>query len=103
MKDDEKKDDEILDQEDASQGGEPDVQKDDGQQEGEPDVQETDGQQEDDADVQEDDDLEEDRHSDYKPANRFDASAVHHLSGMYQNWFLDYVQNNIKGLPSYHL
>ena len=90
MKDDEKKDDEILDQEDASQGGEPDVQKDDGQQEGEPDVQETDGQQEDDADVQEDDDLEEDRHSDYKPANRFDASAVHHLSGMYQNWFLDY-------------
>lgn len=30
------------------------------------------------------------QHSDYKPANRFDASAVHHLSGMYQNWFLDY-------------
>ncbi len=29
-------------------------------------------------------------HSDYKPAGRFDASAVHHLSGMYQNWFLDY-------------
>jgi topoisomerase-4 subunit A len=29
-------------------------------------------------------------HSDYKPVNRFDASAVHHLSGMYQNWFLDY-------------
>lgn len=29
-------------------------------------------------------------HSDYKPADRFDASAVHHLSGMYQNWFLDY-------------
>lgn len=29
-------------------------------------------------------------HSDYKPANRFDASAVHHLSGMYKNWFLDY-------------
>lgn len=26
----------------------------------------------------------------YKPVNRFDASAVHHLSGMYQNWFLDY-------------
>lgn len=24
------------------------------------------------------------------PANRFDASAVHHLSGMYQSWFLDY-------------
>lgn len=29
-------------------------------------------------------------HSDYQPADRFDASAVHHLSGMYQNWFLDY-------------
>ena len=32
----------------------------------------------------------ENSHSDYKPVNRFDASAVHHLSGMYQNWFLDY-------------
>lgn len=32
----------------------------------------------------------EDTHSDYNPVNRFDASAVHHLSGMYQNWFLDY-------------
>ena len=31
-----------------------------------------------------------DVHSDYTPANRFDASAVHHLSGMYKNWFLDY-------------
>ncbi len=29
-------------------------------------------------------------HSEYRPANRFDASAVHHLSGMYKNWFLDY-------------
>ena len=29
-------------------------------------------------------------HSDYKPVNRFDAAAVHHLSGMYQSWFLDY-------------
>jgi len=29
-------------------------------------------------------------HSDYKPVNRFDAAAVRHLSGMYQNWFLDY-------------
>ena len=29
-------------------------------------------------------------HSDYQPVGRFDASAVHHLSGMYQNWFLDY-------------
>ncbi len=29
-------------------------------------------------------------HSDYQPVNRFDAAAVHHLSGMYQSWFLDY-------------
>ena len=29
-------------------------------------------------------------HSDYRPTSRFDASAVHHLSGMYQSWFLDY-------------
>ena len=29
-------------------------------------------------------------HSDYQPVDRFDASAVKHLSGMYQNWFLDY-------------
>ncbi len=35
-------------------------------------------------------DLTVDEHSDYKPADRFDASAVHHLSGMYKNWFLDY-------------
>ncbi len=32
----------------------------------------------------------ENTHSDYKPSSRFDASAVHHLSGMYQSWFLDY-------------
>ena len=31
-----------------------------------------------------------DASSSYKPVSRFDASAVHHLSGMYQNWFLDY-------------
>jgi topoisomerase-4 subunit A len=36
------------------------------------------------------DELEEEEHSDYQPVNRFDASVVHHLSGMYQNWFLDY-------------
>ena len=28
--------------------------------------------------------------TDYRPANRFDASVVRHLSDMYQNWFLDY-------------
>ena len=33
---------------------------------------------------------ESEQHTDYKPTNRFDAAAVHHLSGMYQNWFLDY-------------
>ena len=34
-------------------------------------------------------------HSDYKPVNRFDATAVHHLSGMYQTWFLDYASYTI--------
>ena len=29
-------------------------------------------------------------HSDYQPVNRYDAAAVHHLSGMFRNWFLDY-------------
>ncbi|MBO7052074.1 MAG: DNA gyrase/topoisomerase IV subunit A [Prevotella sp.] len=33
--------------------------------------------------------------TDYRPVNRFDASAVHHLSGMYQNWFLDYASSVI--------
>ena len=61
--DDEIKDDEILEQ-DAS-----------GEQEG--------GGQDDETDIAE-------GHSDYKPVNRFDAAAVHHLSGMYQTWFLDY-------------
>ena len=40
--------------------------------------------------AEQDDDLQPDEHSDYRPVNRFDASVVHHLSGMYQNWFLDY-------------
>ncbi len=39
---------------------------------------------------QQTDGMQEEQHSDYMPVNRFDASAVHHLSGMYQNWFLDY-------------
>ena len=41
-------------------------------------------------------------HSDYTPVNRFDASAVHHLSGMYQNWFLDYASYVIleRAVPS---
>ena len=33
--------------------------------------------------------------TDYRPVNRFDASVVHHLSGMYQNWFLDYASSVI--------
>ena len=33
---------------------------------------------------------EEQKNTEYKPTSRFDASVVHHLSGMYQNWFLDY-------------
>ena len=37
----------------------------------------------------------EEGHSDYQPVNRFDAAAVHHLSGMYQNWFLDYASYTI--------
>ena len=32
----------------------------------------------------------EDAGTGFKPASRFDASAVHNLGGMYQNWFLDY-------------
>ena len=41
-------------------------------------------------------------HSDYRPVNRFDAAAVHHLSGMYQNWFLDYASYTIldRAVPS---
>lgn len=38
----------------------------------------------------EDEELQADQHSDYQPTDRFDASAVRHLSGMYKNWFLDY-------------
>ena len=29
-------------------------------------------------------------HSDYKPADARDESVKHQLTGMYQNWFLDY-------------
>lgn len=36
------------------------------------------------------DDMITETHSDYMPASRFDATAVRHLSGMYQSWFLDY-------------
>ncbi len=48
-----------------------------------------------------DEDLEE-AHSTYVPVNRFDASAVHHLGVMYQNWFLDYASYTIldRAVPS---
>ncbi len=75
--------------------------KDGEQQEQTPDMEKTEGEavesavsQETDSDASPDASPETDgtgeQHSDYKPVNRFDASAVHHLSGMYQNWFLDY-------------
>lgn len=38
----------------------------------------------------EEDESTDSRHSEYQPVDRFDAAAVHHLSGMYKNWFLDY-------------
>ena len=44
----------------------------------------------DDKKMTDDEELPVDSHSDYKPVDRFDAAAVHHLSGMYKNWFLDY-------------
>lgn len=34
--------------------------------------------------------LESEEHSDYKPLDTRDANVKHQLSGMYQNWFLDY-------------
>ena len=34
--------------------------------------------------------LTENSHSDYKPADTKNASVKHQLTGMYQNWFLDY-------------
>ena len=55
----------------------------------EEEAQATDGSPTDDTDIS-DNPTAGEAHSDYKPVNRFDAAAVHHLSGMYQNWFLDY-------------
>lgn len=39
---------------------------------------------------QEDIDPEQDEHSEYKMPEKSGARQAHHLSGMYQNWFLDY-------------
>ena len=33
---------------------------------------------------------EKEEHSDYKPVSTTDEAVKHQLSGMYQNWFLDY-------------
>ena len=55
----------------------------------EEEAQATEGSPTDDTDIS-DNPTAGEAHSDYKPVNRFDAAAVHHLSGMYQNWFLDY-------------
>jgi len=98
---DETKDDEIKEQE-LKQAQEPQQEQAQGpeqeqaqeteqkpEQEAEPEQKENAEQE----DAEPEEDEEQDRaevHTDYKPANRFDASAVHHLSGMYQNWFLDY-------------
>ena len=51
-------------------------------------------------------------HSDYKPADSHNESVKHQLTGMYQNWFLDYasyvileraVPHIIDGLKPVHL
>ena len=44
----------------------------------------------DDLEKPENDTPETEGHSDYKPADVKDTNVTHQLSGMYQNWFLDY-------------
>ena len=41
--------------------------------------------------MQQDSEEATDSHSDYRPTSRFDASAVHHLSGMYKNLSLIHI------------
>ena len=41
----------------------------------------------------------ENQHSDYKPADTKNESVKHQLSGMYQNWFLDYASYVIWNVP----
>ena len=43
-----------------------------------------------DDNILENNEQQETGHSDYKPADVKDAQAKHQLTGMYQNWFLDY-------------
>lgn len=40
--------------------------------------------------IEGEEEIQSEQHSDYQPTDRFDATAVHHLSGMYKSWFLDY-------------
>ena len=60
------------------------------EEENSPNLENSSADSEQDAAEDANEEISTEKHSDYKPVNRFDASAVHHLSGMYQNWFLDY-------------
>ena len=42
-------------------------------------------------------------HSEYKPADVKDESVKHQLTGMYQNWFLDYASYVILELSLIHI
>ena len=87
---DETKDKDLLKDGNEADNMQPDTSGRDGQTDG---ARTDDGQDGTEAvkdDEDQDDSAQPDAHSDYKPVNRFDASAVHHLSGMYQSWFLDY-------------
>ena len=46
---------------------------------------------------------EKEEHSDYKPVSTTDEAVKHQLSGMYQNWFLDYASYVILELSLIHI
>ena len=83
-------DDEGTQTDDSASDDDTPTEQDDGLTEPDDGLTEDDEQGEAPTEDEQEDGLTEDEHSDYRPANRFDASAVRHLSGMYQNWFLDY-------------
>ena len=90
---DKKKDDEILENDEnlENEGVSEDPVSDENAEEPSDGSDTTDEESDNDfADDEDGEEQPEEQHSDYRPVNRFDASAVHHLSGMYQNWFLDY-------------
>ena len=90
---DKKKDDEILENDEnlENEGVSEDPVSDENAEEPSDGSDTTDEETDNDfADDEDGEEQPEEQHSDYRPVNRFDASAVHHLSGMYQNWFLDY-------------